>query len=269
MVREIEFRGKGIYAVYVNKETVKEQLQWCYGTLHYIYEKDCKHHRTDKAIINSRFGGNEVLLSTVGQFTGLKDKNGTKIYEGDIVRYYRVLGCNTMDFSEDACWKIVEYTDYVIFDNGRFVLNDGSFDLAVLCTDRRRDETLSENYGNVVNRNEYPEVRTLKDVMFAEVIGNIYDNPELVIDKQESVCPEFMEYLKGIEKSERLKEKYGFAPYEDVYQEYCRLCELYNMVVPSFEEWIPKEEYRREILCRTDEKYKDYKFVSYKDYKKD
>ena len=76
-------------------------------------------------------------------------------------------------------------------------------------------------------------------------------------------------YLKGIEKSERLKEKYGFAPYEDVYQEYCRLCESYKMVVPSFEEWIPKEECRRENLCRTDEKYKDYKFVSYKNYKKD
>ena len=37
MDREIEFRGKGVYAV-VNTKTGKEQLQWYYGTLRYIYD---------------------------------------------------------------------------------------------------------------------------------------------------------------------------------------------------------------------------------------
>lgn len=272
--REIEFRGKGVYALYVNVKTGREQLQWCYGTLRYIYEKDksTEQHRTDKAIIDSRFGENEVLYYTLGQYTEFKDRNGVKIYEGDIIRYYMLERTDSRTMDELFDWEIVEYVDYVVFDEGRFTLSDEcSLDLRILCNDCRCDDEdviLSEEY-YVINKDKYPSVRTMADTMFAEVIGNIYDNPELVIDKQESVCPEFVEFLKKINESERLKEKYGFAPYEDVYQEYCRLCESYKMVVPSFEEWIPKEECRRENLCRTDEKYKDYKFVSYKDYKKD
>lgn len=49
---------------------------------------DLIHKEDDKiAILRNGFNVSEVAPSTVCQFTGLKDKEGTPIYEGDIVIY--------------------------------------------------------------------------------------------------------------------------------------------------------------------------------------
>lgn len=81
-----------------------------------------------------------VYTDTLGQFTGLTDKNGVKIFEGDIVRY------------GDTIHKVV------------FEHRNGTAYFGLVYSPI---ETLP--FGH------YQDLRQL------EVIGNIYDNPELII----------------------------------------------------------------------------------------
>ena len=88
----------------------------------------------------------EVDPSTVGQYTGLKDKNGERIFEGDVLkRYYDDL------YADDA---VIEHV--VWFNNG-WCAND-------------------------VTNMTYEAYSIFKDdvIPYAEIIGNIHDNPEFL-----------------------------------------------------------------------------------------
>ena len=74
MERVIKFRGKDIY-----------NRQWFYGYVDGDYGWPCCYIRFENST-TGRIDVKKVFRKTVGQYTGLCDRNGREIYEGDIVK---------------------------------------------------------------------------------------------------------------------------------------------------------------------------------------
>ena len=149
-MREILFRGKRVD----NGEWVEGEL------LHDMKGRPWIYWTTPKELPIFFLRSAIVKSETVGQFTGLYDKNGKRIFEGDIVeledRYY------------DIKWRaVVEFGN----PNGNY---SWGWQLSHL--------------GKVdINTDILCWVEMEEAGAFCEVIGNIHDNPELLAesDKRE------------------------------------------------------------------------------------
>lgn len=130
MNREIKFRGKS-------------ELGWHYGDLTQ-WDGHC-------TIFNRKNGQDyNVRPETVGEITGLYDKNGKDIYEGDILSVIEV-----REYGMKEHISVVEYEDAAF----------------LVSLDQEKDTYLGACCNSAENSNFLSE---------CEVIGNISDNPELI-----------------------------------------------------------------------------------------
>ena len=151
-MREILFRGKKIYQDFVDgKFKIITNNEWVYGDLYHLTLRDCGIDTcgwtdTDYFDPLDEFGdAYDVDSETVGQYTGLKDKNGKRIFEGDVLQY------NDGDEYDPNEFAVVTW-------------EDAAFVLKYYCG--RREPFLEYQWAS---SNKY-----------FEVIGNIHDNPELL-----------------------------------------------------------------------------------------
>lgn len=136
-MRTIKFRGKCCHSdAWVFGDLEVNRLDE--RTLIHTYYDDKRYHCQC-----------DVRADTVGQFTGLYDKNGEEIYEGDVVKFANP-----------------KYGDELF----RIGYEDSHIGAFCLCEAGEED---TSRFVAIFGRFDY-------EPFYCEVIGNIHDNPELL-----------------------------------------------------------------------------------------
>ena len=151
-MREIIFRGK------------KDDDEWVYGSFcmdareqfNGLCGVDGFIRLYDKA--KGKMQTYEVDRETVGQYTGLKDKNGKRIFEGDIIK---------SDNGKQSSISVVKFGEY--YPKMFYAMMDIYFPIA---------QHINAN-GFFAESTKHEDMILFKSPFF-EIIGNVHDNPELL-----------------------------------------------------------------------------------------
>ena len=161
-MREIKFRALG------TKGHSSTEGKWAYGTnkIEDCYGDTKKDDHFPLHMFERYLQGNYYDKKTRGEYTGLKDKNGVEIYEGDIVRW-------GLGFT--GSWDKESWHRYAVVE----LFPSLQFRIIYYVDEKNGERKEKDNHIFEFGRFAYKETHK-----YLEVIGNIYENHEILECKE-------------------------------------------------------------------------------------